>query len=360
MKIAFLNHFISGGGAERVTCLLANKMVDRGHEVAIMTNLFKPFTYSVNEKVRKIPLFKSESESKSKVSLLYMVLNTRKVLKSENPDVIIGVMPLMSLVAVIAAVGLKTKVVASDHTSFERKLPLHINLIRKYVYKLADVVTVLTQADYNYLGKSLPRKVVMPNPLAYQCISEVSGLRNKNIVAIGRVDYWQVKGFDLLIEAWSKIAQKHTDWTLEIAGGGNDKSNETLHKIIKEWHVEGQTRLLGFRKDVDKILRESSIFVLSSRVEGFGMVLIEAMSQGCACISFDDGGRQKEIITNDKEGVIIETHDVNSLAKAMENVIVNDKLRLALSKAAIKRASDFSIDIIEERWEKVIESIIRR
>lgn len=357
MKIVFLNHFISGGGAERVTCLLADKMVERGHNVILMTNLFKPFSYNVCEEVKKRRLFNTEKEAKSRVPLYYMIRNTRIMMKEEKPDVVIGVMPLMNLVAVMAAEGLKTKVIASDHTSFDRKLPFHIQLIRKYAYRMADHVTVLTQTDYNYLGKKLPRKTVMPNPLAYPCVTEVGNNRRKNVLAVGRIDDWRVKGFDVLIKAWSMIAEKHTDWVLEIAGGGKDISKETLLQIAKDNNVESRVELLGFRRDIDAVMRESSVFVLSSRVEGFGMVLIEAMSQGCACVSFDDGGRQREIITSEKEGIIVEKHDAQKLAESLDMLIRDSELRHALSEAAINRADFFNLDKIELRWENLIKSL---
>lgn len=181
MKIVFLNHFISSGGAERVTSLLAGKMVEKGHEVILMTNLFKPFYYEFNKQVKLMPLFDKEEQACSKKSLFYMIRNTRIMMKELRPDTVIGMMPLMSFVAVLAAVGLPTKVIASDHTSFERRMPFHIRLIRSYVYRFASKVTVLTKADYDYLGGKLPQKIVMPNPLAYPCVKIIGKDRKKCI-----------------------------------------------------------------------------------------------------------------------------------------------------------------------------------
>lgn len=359
MKIVFLNSSVSGGGAERVTCLLADKMVDRGHEVMLMTNLFRPFAYTIGERVMKEPLFCSEREAKSHRYLYYMILNTRRMIIKFDPDVIIGVMPLMNFVAIVARIGLNVKVIASDHTSFERKLPLHIRLIRKYAYRKADMVTVLTQADFDYVGDNLPRKRVMPNPLAYPCVNKVEAQRSKIILAAGRLDDWRVKGFDMLIKAWATIAESYPEWKLCIAGGGKDSSKQQLLKLANELNVSSHLEFLGFRKDLDAVMRQSSIFVLSSRVEGFGMVLIEAMSQGCACISFDDGGRQREIITSKREGVIVEKHDEKELAEAIRFLIADDNLRYSIAQASVKRAANFSLDIIEKRWENLISEICK-
>ena len=136
-----------------------------------------------------------------------------------------------------------------------------------------------------------------------------------------------------------------------------DASKEALLQMAEDHHVGGSVRLLGFRKDIDAVMRESSIFVLSSRVEGFGMVLIEAMSQGCACISFDDGGRQREIITSEKEGIVVEEHDARMLAANLEKLIDDSELRHALSESAVERADYFNLDKIELRWEDLIKSL---
>lgn len=358
MKIVFLNQFISGGGAERVTCLLAGKMSERGHEVILMTDLNIPFAYMLNDHVQRLPLFGTKKESKSKVSFIYMVKNTRRMIKKNKPDVVIGVLPVMNMVAIIAAMGTKTKVIATHHTSFDRPVGAHIKMIQQYGYKLADAVTILTQTDNNYLGSKLTKKVVMPNPLAYNCISKI-GIRRNNILAVGRLDVWKIKGFDLLIEAWSKVANIYPDWVLEIVGDGKEESLKQLKQLVAENGVDGRVRFIGFRKDVDAVMRESSIFVLSSRVEGFGMALIEAMSQGCACISFDDGGRQREIISSEKEGLIVDNHDVCALADALSRLIVNDKERNEIAIAGARRAQQFCLENIEQRWEDLLIKICK-
>lgn len=357
MNIIFLNHFIAGGGAERVVSLLSKKMIEKGHKVCLVTDVSISFSYEFDTNVCVYPLYRSDREKRSFLRLYYMVKNCRFCIKKETANVLIGVLPLMNLVAILASMGLKNKVIASEHTSFDRPLGWHIRFIRNVVYRFADVVTILTQADYNYLGSKLSNKVIMPNPLSYPCVQEIS-VRRKNILAVGRLDVWKVKGFDLLIEAWGKIAHKYPDWTLDIAGEGTEKSIQYLQKLSCDVNVEKQVVFLGFRNDIDVVMRMSSIFALTSRYEGFGMVLLEAMSQGCACISFDCGGRQREIITNDDEGIIIEKHDVLGLSKGLEKMIQDDALRCKLSKAGVERAKDFDLNIVEERWEKIMRKII--
>ena len=358
MKIVFLNQFISGGGAERFTCLIASEMAKIGHDVILMTDLFYPFAYEFDSRVRRVALFLNQKEAKSHLNFIYMVRNARAMIMKERPDVIIGVLPVMNMAAIIAAIGTNTRVIATHHTSFDRKVGLHIQFIQYYGYRFADAVSILTEADSQFLGKRLSKKVVMPNPLAYPCVSDNNQERRKNILAVGRLDVWKLKGFDLLIKAWSQIANQFPDWKLEIAGTGENDAIGEVTSMIEDLHVSKQVVLLGFRKDIDAIMRNSSIFALTSRVEGFGMVLIEAMSQGCACVSFDDGGRQREIITPGIDGIIVDGNDVKKLSDSIKILIQDKELRSKLSTNAIKRADDFSLDKITTRWMDLINRVV--
>lgn len=356
MRIAFLNHFISYGGAERVVSLLSKYLVERGYEVLLITDIYVPFSYSFDDRVIVKPLFFSPKEKKK--SLFTMAANCRKQLKKEKPDIIVGVLPWMTLVAFIASFGLKTKVIASDHTSFDRPVRWHIKFIKRYIYPLVNAVTILTQADADYLGKRLPKKVVMPNPLAFPVVQTINdNTRRKNILAVGRLDVWQVKGFDLLMKAWSKIATDYPDWILEIAGTGGEKARQELQEMSEKLGIADRIKFLGFRKDIDAVMRESSIFALTSRIEGFGMVLIEAMSQGCACVSYDDGGRQREIIRNENEGIVVEGHNVDMLSDVLDDLIQNQQKRIDISVNGLKRADDFNICIVGKKWENLFKTV---
>lgn len=357
MKILFLNQDISGGGAEKVTSLISGSLIKRGHKVSLMTNLSKPFAYDFDNDIECVPLFKNDREWHSFLSIFYMIKNVRSNIKREKTDILIAVMPYMIFVAVVASIGLKTKVIASDHTTIDRPVNPHIRFIRSFVYRFADAVTLLTQTDYNLLGKKLPQKVVIANPLAFPCIESVDNPRKKIILAVGRLDVWKIKGFDILIEAWSKIACKYTDWTLEIAGDGTDSNKQYLKNLAEQLNVEKQVVFLGFKKDIDQVMRDCSIFVLSSRIEGFGMVLLEAMSQGCACVGFDCGGRQREIITSEKEGLLINSFSSSLLANNIEKLIANDEMRLHMAESAVVRARAFNLDTITDRWESLLKNV---
>jgi glycosyltransferase involved in cell wall biosynthesis len=359
MKVVFYIDSLQSGGAAKVIVTIANELLRRGHFVFIATDtLHKSIVYEIDKNITILPIYSLNHFKRSKVYRLWDLLKLiRRSMKKIKPDIIIGVQSIMFLIAKLASIRLLIPVIASDHTSFDRKLPFYIQLIRFYFYKSADAVTILSQSDYDFLGKRLPKKVVMPNPLSYPIFQETS-IRRKNILAVGRLNVWQIKGFDILIEVWSLIADKYPDWILEIAGTGNASSFDKLKGMTTRLGIENRVNFLGFHSEIDKIMQKSSIFVLSSRVEGFGLVLIEAMSQGCACISFNTGGRQKEIISSPQSGILIENQSKDDLKKALIRLIEEDQLRIAISEEGKKEACRFSKEIITDQWELLFNRII--
>ncbi|MCH5598725.1 glycosyltransferase [Niabella ginsengisoli] len=170
------------------------------------------------------------------------------------------------------------------------------------------------------------------------------------------MDRWQGKGFDTLIKIWGKIASLYPDWTLDILGGGKDANFNYLQGLAYENNVSNRVQFLGRKENVAEILKNSSVFVLSSRYEGLPMALIEAMSQGCACISFDCPSGPKEIITNNKSGLLVRDQDINGMKEALISVIENENLRESLSLAAKKEVQKFDPDTIVNEWEKLFLS----
>lgn len=399
MKIFIVQSHLGGGGAERVGVLLANGFSAREHQVIVATDLTTSGHYHPDATVKLINIISSYPNVI--VKWLQAIKNLRKELKEEQPDVIIGIMQLCSIVSFLSSVGLSIPIIMTEHNAFER--PKHsplsfVEYVSKfYVNKLYKGVTVLTNADKGIIGNCLKKVYVMPNPLSLAPIQKISK-RPKTILAIGRLDAWHVKGFDVLIRAWAHVVssfkfQVSTDgWKLQIAGTGSEESLNYLKQLCKENGVEDSVEFLGFRKDVEKLYQESSIFVLSSRYEGFGLVLIEAMSQGCACVACDYKGRQREIISppptlprregepsiesqslgtrNSKpetrnykfeaceNGILCEPDDVESLAAGIQKMIEDDEYRESVRMNAVERSRNYSTENTMARWEKLLNQLV--
>ena len=359
MKIFIVCPRLCHGGAERVAVSLANGFAGRKHEVFFFTDLFEEQTYQLEEAVHLVNMIAVPHPKWRK--WYSAVKNLRKYIRRERPDVIIGIMSLCSLVARIATIGTSIPVIATEHDSYERPssapMPFLIHFYKFYLSKIFDIVTVLTEADKKLLGKRKKSIVVMPNPLALEPIKE-RPYKENIILASGRVDNWHYKGFDVLIKAWGKIINKE-GWRLRIAGvWRNPETRVFLDGIAEESGVKDKIEYTGFVSDMQALYANASIFVLSSRYEAFGLVLIEAMSQGCACIACDYKGRQREIIQDDLQGLCCEPDNVDALADALGKMITDEEYRESVRKNAIERSKYYSIENTMNRWEELLSQVV--
>lgn len=347
------------GGAERVGVALANGFAKRGNSVTMVANLFEPQTYQLDENiVLKNLVATNKNKFKKWLSSFIFV---RKYIKEIRPDVIIGIMGTTTLVGRISSLGLGIPVIMTEHWAFEMP-PKHPFSVKEYFFKfyankIYRSVTVLTEADKKVIGKRLKNVVVMPNPLTLEPANGVPK-KKKVILAAGRLTAWEVKGFDVLIKAWGTIAKKYPDWTLQIAGQGDKDDEQRLLDWAADCDVEKQFKLLGFCNNIKNLYSESEIFVLSSRYEGFGLVLIEAMSQGCACVACDYKGRQREIITDEGEGLCVEPENMEGLAKGIEKMICDEEYRRTAQWNAIKRSKYYSLENTMDRWESMLNKML--
>ena len=358
MRILICVHSLSNGGAEHVAALWANGFAERGHDViVVLSDQIEQYDFSLSSKVRVENIF---IEGNPIIRYIKKLLLLRKLLCRIKPDVALAVLNPWSEWLLFTTIGLKTIVINTEHDSFERpaSAPMrHSTYFRKFwLNKLFSAVTVLTEADKKIIGKRIRNVFVMPNPLAFESCYYPNE-KKQIILAAGRLDQWHVKGFDLLINAWGKVAKKYPNWELQIAGRGDDHDIQRIMEWIRLNDVEEHTKILGFCSRFNDICRQASIFVLSSRYEGFGMVLIESMSQGCAPVAADYMGRASEIITKPEEGFICAVESENELAHCIEHLIENDALRQMIQKNAYYRSSYFSINNTIDRWYSIFKRL---
>lgn len=360
-RILFMCPSLTRGGAERVTRDVADGLNVLGNTVAILTNTTTAITYKPTTDIK----IYSHTTNRLLIKKLrrFSVIRARKVIKDFKPDVIVGVMWGDALVAYIATrlIRKDIPVVFSDHDSFDRPSFVKESLIKKFskhiLSKLCDWYTVLTEPDLILAKEDGVKNVsVQINPLSLSPLPTLPEKKN-TILAVGRLDAWYYKGFDLLIKAWGRIAKNHPSFVLQFAGTGSEKSVKFLKKHIEDNGIEKQVEFLGFRDDMESIYKESSIFVLSSRYEGFGLVLIEAMSQGCACIACDFGGRQGDIIQHGYNGLLCPIDNVDSLADSIEKLISDKQLRLKVQNNAISSLSKYSKKSVSLSWNNLINNI---
>ena len=365
------------GGVERVLTLKANYFVEHfGYDITIILTegKDKPLYYPLSDKVKVINLDINFEElwtcSFCKKILLYLQkqYQFKKKLTAElvriRPDITVSL--LRREINFITKIKDGSKKIGELHVNranyrnFEagesnfvkrlfskfwmRSLVMHLKELDRFV--------VLTEED-KLNWKELEHVDVIPDPLAFQT-DMVSQLNSKRVIAVGRYVYQ--KGFDLLLRAWAKVERKCSDWEIVIYGQGN---REPYENLIDQLGLDrSRCHLYGPTNDIMREYLNSSIFVFSSRFEGFGMVLIEAMACGLPCVSFDCPCGPKDIISDQQEGLLVPNGDINKMADKLTGLMTHSNDIERMSKAALKKAESYSIDTISQRWKKMFDTLM--
>ena len=386
-KICFLTDSIfSIGGVQRVTAVIAKELA-KEYIVTIVTfdkpTIFNPqlydlessnityryFCYPAIKNWKKIiyrlcsALYRKFHFQSKWASDLYARSSfpspLRNALATElnegHYDVIIGVhAPLAARLATLRPFLYSTKLVGWIHNSFEALFSdtsLYIGVDRKrhYVYqfqKLDDVI-VLCNHDAETYQKydSHFQPSVIYNPLTL-IPGKMSEGNSRRFLAVGRFSH-QHKGFDLLIEAFHIFAQQNNDWKLDIVGEGIEE--ELYRSLIQKYRLENKVFIHPFTNNIQEFYSKAQVYVLSSRWEGFGLVLVEAMAHGLPIVS-SDLPTSKEIM--DDFGLYFKNGDIRELAQRLNEATQLDWEEK--SKEAIRIANRFEIKKIVEKWKKIL------
>lgn len=369
MKIVILVHNLTGGGAERVAALWATGFANRGHNVTVLTTekTNRSVAYDISESVdiRCVGLvvhnyYVRGLLKKLGVLRLYYKKQLNRILHRINPDVCIGVLGTFALDAYNCSRDLKCKIINTEHNAYDRpeffKTRPDIIKMKFETNRIFDKVTVLTHADTLVPGVPKDNMVVLPNPLTFEPVTMIPEKENI-ILATGRLDVWEVKGFDNLIKAWGAIAKTYPEWKLVIAGTGSENSKKYLNELSDKANLTEQISFVGFCTNIIDYYKKASVFVLSSRYEGFGMALTEAMSQGCACIACDFNGRQREIIQDRSQGIICNNDNYNELSDAIKLMIEDENYRENCRIEAVERSKYYMLHNIMDKWENIFREI---
>lgn len=376
MKIIYCTHSTyNPGGMERV---LLNKVTYLSAlpewEVSVVTTdqHQRPSFYPFPEKVRMTDLEINYSDDNDKGiwKKITSYLRKRKehkrkltaLLLKEKPDIVVSLYPSESSFIPDIKDGSK-KVLELHFNKFFRIQYGRkgiIGLIDRWrtrqderIVRRFDKFVVLTNEDKGYWG-GLPNIEVIPNA-AIHVSKNYSEVKNKRVIAVGRLDYQ--KGFDRLIQAWKLVQHtgRFSDWKLDIFGQGEWR--EMLQQMIDEQGLQNTAKI---NPPTNAILNEyvhSSLLVMSSNYEGFGMVLVEAMSCGVPVISFDCKCGPKDIIQTGINGLLVPNGDIQALADAMMKVMENEAYRKMLSLNARKVVDTYSEQAVMSQWIRLFTSI---
>ncbi len=362
MKIAMGISSLGGGGAERVISIMANYWAGKGRDVTVITLASEEKdVYHLDERVRRAAFDlekKSQGAWDALKNNLQRILYLRKTLRASRPDVVIGFSEHMSVMMLLATLGLSIPVIVFEHTD-PRQAPLDRfwGFLRRWSYFRAKGIVLLTEELKGVAAQNWPEKLlhVIPNPAVVVESNKDAPppfeLPPRFIVAMGRLV--PLKGFDMLLEAFSRC--ERDDWSLVILGEGEDRPR--LEHLVKKFNLEQRTLLPGRVAEPSLILRRAGIFVLSSRYEGFPMALVEAMACGVAVLSFDCPTGPSDIIRDGEDGILVPPEDISALTGAMTWLMDDERQRHRLATRAPEVMERFCVEKVMDQWDALLASV---
>ena len=202
------------------------------------------------------------------------------------------------------------------------------------------------------LANSKCHTIYIPNALE-NIPKTKSPLTSEHLISVGRLS--PEKGYLDLLKIYLDLKNKKCKWHLDIVGDGSERRK--LEKFIKDNNLEADVTLHGFKnsKEIEKLMHKASIYVMTSYTESFGIVLLEAMSNGLPCIAFDSAEGAKEVITSGRDGYLIKHRNFNAMEKKILDLTKDINIRKELGKNGRRKVKGYLSDNICTYWEKIIE-----
>lgn len=363
------------GGMERVLANKANYLVEKGHEIVIITTDQHgrvPF-FLLNNKIRCFDLGINYEDNNGKSFLNKLIhypfkqylhkKRLKSVLLRERAD--ITVCMFNNDASFITDINDGSAKLLEIHFSKFKRLQYN----RKGIWRLADLwrsmrdervvrkfdkFIVLTEEDKKLWGE-IKNIEVIPNAITV-IPKETSTLENKRVLAVGRFTFQ--KGFDRLVEAWRIISNQFPDWKLDIVGDGEEY--DKLVALIKQYRLDNSVSLIQAQKDLSSKYLGASIYAMTSHYEGLPMVLLEAQSYGLPIVSFDCKCGPKDIIEDGENGFLVDDGNVLEFAKRIGELMENASLRKKMGNKAYKSSIRFNEDIIMNQWIQTFKSLMNR
>lgn len=363
MRVTLIIHSLGAGGAERIMSLMANYWARQGWPTTLLTIVgpdARPF-FSLDPAVALRPLDlarASPTPFSGAVANLRRLRALRRAIIDSAPDVVIVFMTQTNVLTLAATAGLGFPVIVEEHTD-----PRHAALgrpwraLRRLLYPRAARVIALSDAALSYFPLAIRRRgVVMPNPVVLP-VGDAPPLATEGraVLALGRLV--DLKGFDLLLESFARVAPHHPEWVLEIWGEG--PCRVALEARRDALGLAGRAHFPGLTPRPLAELRRAGLFALSSRYEGFPTVLGEAMACGLPVVSFDCPSGPRQLVRDGVDGVLVPPGDVAALAAALDRLMGDAAERRRLAARAPEVLTRFGLDQIMGRWASLIAEVVR-
>lgn len=355
MKILYISTRIDGsGGLQRSLSVRLNYLAQNGYDINLLT------TNSENDVVY-FPLDKKikHTDVKNVSSFFRYRKLIQATYKKTNPDLVVVVdnglkgflVPyfLPNTAKIIFELHATKHLIIQESHSVFRHLGIAKNLLKNAAKKF-DAFVFLSEIEAA-LWK-LKNQVVLANPLSFSTTTK-SNLDHKKVIFVGRQSL--LKGIDLLLEVWQEVNKTHPDWKLEVYG--QQLAEFDTQKEVDKRSLTDSVTIYKPVTTISEKYASSSILLMTSRTETFGLVLTEAMSCGLPCIAFDAPTGPSSIIENNKNGFLIPCFDIELFAKKVIELIENESLRKEMGQHAQKSVEKFELEKIMHQWEFVFEKL---
>ena len=351
MKLTFVTSTLHAGGSERVMSLLANTFAQKGYEVEIVCINKHLVFYPIDEKVK---VWLAEDEVKS-LSILKKMMWLRKHINSEKPDVVIAFMLEVYCVTLASLIGVSVPVISSEridpHFFGRAKGLLRWLLLRRTTHLVVQTVRI---KDF-YSAKLQSRTTIIPNPVTDKVFSLTPTLKQKRIIAVGRLAYQ--KNYPMMFRAFAKVHHDFPDWQLVVYGNGPQK--DEIRGVIERLGMEGHIILAGKSDHVVEEMNKSSLFVMSSDYEGMSNALLEAVCVGLPVISTDVSGA-RDLITEGVNGYIVPVGNERALTLALSSMLSSPEKMDEMGRQSKALAPRFREEQIVGQWEELIKKVVRQ
>ena len=365
-KIALMvSNLCTLGGTERVTANLS-KDLSQYFDCTIITQWCNgEYAYDIDDKVKVFNLYNKQKR------LRYIVWDAvkriREYILKNKIEIIIAVGRNNGIIPLLVKLVTPVKLIYCEHNSVvsykfykeSLKNKLHRKLLQTMLYHIPDYIVTLTEKDLAYY-----KNTSMPCCTIYNAIDDKLlkqeheyDVNSKAIITVGRIDYQ--KGYEYLIEVAKKVFAKHPDWHWDIYGNEslNLKYSNILKNKIREEDLNGNVKFHGDCRTIYDIYHQYSFLVMTSRYEGFGMVLIEAKANGLPTLSFDIEAGPSDIIRNAIDGYLIPPFDIDKMANKICELIEDKERRVLFSKNSRDNLDKFSPKVIVKKWIDIINYI---
>lgn len=352
----FINALHNSGGTERIITLLANGLTNIDYEVHIVTILktSEPF-FQLNDKINLVSLCNHESLT-SELERLKIIFALRKYLQSNEIKTIIAVDSLLCIYSLPAVLFTNIRHICWEHFNFKIDLGVKARrLARQLSGLLSDEIVVLSEKDKKFWQEKLLFKKsklrVIYNASQFHITNNDYPADSKNIISVGRLT--DQKGFDLLLQAWKKVHNEFPDWTLTIIGSGPKK--DSLEQLATKLSLNKSIKFIAATQNITDYYQSCGFLCLPSRYEGFGLVLIEAMSFGVPAIAFDCDCGPSEILDMEN-GILVPNENIKIFAESLRLMISQKSLRVNMSNNAKLKANAFTSEKFTECWDSVLRN----